>query len=83
MLPYPSSFNQVCDHDDDVHVLLPHHPPEGFKGVLEGPLSPDVGVALLIPVDHFEILDQCPSKIVRKQIYSVKLQSSHRQTNKP
>ena len=33
----------MCDHDDDLSVLLPHHPPEGREGGLGGSLGADVG----------------------------------------
>ena len=40
-----AALEEVSDHDDDLDLLLHHHPPEGVLGVLHGPLGGDVGAA--------------------------------------
>ncbi len=32
---YPSSLDEICNHDNDVYVLLPNHPPESLESVLQ------------------------------------------------
>ena len=39
------------DHDDDLSVLLPDHPPESWKGGLGGSLGADVSSGPPEPVD--------------------------------
>lgn len=45
---YPAFLYQVCDHNDDTRVLLPHHPPKVLKSGLERPLGCDVGLRLVV-----------------------------------
>ena len=35
----PLPFYKICDHDDDVHPLLPNHLPEGVKSVVQRALG--------------------------------------------
>ena len=44
----PSSFLVLGQHDNGGTFLFPHHPPEVFRGVREGPLSGYVGTAIQI-----------------------------------
>lgn len=44
---HPSLLHQVGNHDDDAHVLLPHHPPEVLGAGLERALGRDVGPGLV------------------------------------
>lgn len=39
---YSPLLHQVCDHNDDSSVLLPHHPPKVFKRRLERPLCSNI-----------------------------------------
>ena len=52
---YPSPFHEIGDHDDDVDILLPDHPPERLTSLLQGPLGADVSVVLLKAVDKIGI----------------------------
>ena len=45
-------LHQVGDHDDDVNILLPNHPPERVPCVLKRALSGDVGVAFPEPINE-------------------------------
>ena len=39
-------------HDDDRHVVLPHHPPEVCQRVLEWALSRDEGIAVVVALQE-------------------------------
>ena len=39
-------------HDDDRHVVLPHHPPEVCQRVLEWTLSRDEGIAVVVALQE-------------------------------
>ena len=52
-------YGMVCDshrpllqafgeHDNDWHVVLPHHPPEVSQSVLERTLRGDEGIAVVV-----------------------------------
>ena len=45
----------MCDHDNDLSVLLPHHFPKGGKGALNGALSSNVGSRLAEAVNEVGI----------------------------
>ena len=49
---HPSAFDEIGDHDEDVDVLLPDHPPEAVKGGRQGTLGADVGPRLLVAVNE-------------------------------
>lgn len=45
---YSAFLHQVGDHDDDLSVLLPNHPPEVLKRGLEGALGGDISSGLVV-----------------------------------
>lgn len=45
---HSSFLHQVGDHDDDLGVLLPHHPPKVLKSGFEGTLSGNVSFGLVV-----------------------------------
>lgn len=45
---YSSVLHQVCDHDNNAHVLLPDHPPEVLGAGSQWTLSSDIGPGLFI-----------------------------------
>ena len=47
-LPYLLLLFSLAQHDNTLHLLFPHHPPEVIDSVWEGPLSRYVGS--LLPV---------------------------------
>ena len=49
---HPSALDEVGDHDEDVHVLLPDHPPEAVEGGRQRALGADVRPRLLVAVDE-------------------------------
>ena len=52
LVAFPTaSFEQICDHDNDVDILLPNHAPESLTSVTEWPLSGNVGIGFLESVD--------------------------------
>lgn len=56
---HPSFLHQVGDHDNDACVLLPYHSPEVLEGGLQGTLSSNVGLGLVVTLrdmhTHFSL----------------------------
>lgn len=52
---HPAFFHQVGDHDDDLSVLLPNHPPKVFKCRLERTLSGYISSGLVVALKRREV----------------------------